>query len=72
MTMENQPFPIENGDVPVSHVGRELGRVYPLKNAGWKMIHVLLKWVPLGTHGCFQKLGVPQNGWFIVYNGKPY
>ena len=35
MTMENQPFPIENGDgTPVSHVGRELGHVYPLKNAG--------------------------------------
>ena len=20
------------------------------------------------THGCFQKLGVPQNGWFIMEN----
>ena len=20
----------------------------------------------LGAYGCFQKLGVPQNGWFIV------
>ena len=46
--------------VPGSITGHILGMIGPhLKNGG-NLI--------MGIYGCFQKIGVPQNGWFIIQN----
>ena len=70
--MENQPF--ESMYISYWKWGCSSQSCWPWTRACvssekcwlWRWFMSFYKWFPLGTYGCFQKLGVPQNGWFIM------
>ena len=77
-SLENRIFSILKGPQRVATRSPTLGKfqglmfVKPSFDMGfWGHIRTvgLHLYVPFGG---FQKLGYPQNGWFIIYNGKPY